>query len=89
MGSDEHGVECAVCFNTALDPKQCAVCFTEHGDRSQLCRDCRKECPACGESVCYDHWAESRQTCSACEYERYVESGEAKYDYDSWARGAW
>lgn len=75
--------ECANCPVIAFKPKACAVCGPFTG---KLCSDCRKECPTCGEAVCYDHWADSRGTCTECEAIRYRESGEEEYDYRSWAR---
>lgn len=79
--------ECGSCDGRCFDPKACPIsnASSDH-DAMLFCTDCLTECPKCGESVCADHWSETRKTCDACENQRYVASGEARDDYMRYGR---
>ena len=67
-------VECDNCPVIAFEPNECAECGPGTG---LLCSDCRRECPTCGEAMCYDHFDAKAKQCSACDRRDAIESGEA------------
>lgn len=73
--------ECEGCERRCFDVQACPDCKGVF-----LCADCRKACPECDESVCYDHWNEKAKTCAACERTRMIESGEALEEW-KWSGG--
>lgn len=72
--------ECSVCDVIAFEPQRCAECGPGTG---LLCADCRRECPTCGETMCYDHFDAKATHCGACDRRDAIESGEAMRE---WAR---
>lgn len=87
MVTSGKATECGACQCQCLNAKPCPIsdASSDH-DAALFCAGCLKDCPKCGESVCYDHFDEKAKTCKACENTRKVESGEARDDYRRYGR---